>query len=206
MTDPVRSRFRGQEHAGKYHSRNPVARAMVDHFAATLLQLAGRTGAPRVHEVGCGEGHLCSILAAAGYQVRGCDLDAAAIARARAEAAEQGLAIDFQVRDLFTQTPDRDAEELVVCLEVLEHLEEPERAMEVLVRLARPHLIVSVPREPVWRLLNMARGRYLGSLGNTPGHIRHWSASRFVAFVSRYAEVREVRKPLPWTMLLCRCG
>jgi hypothetical protein len=30
-----------------------------------------------------------------------------------------------------------------------------------------------VPREPIWRIGNMARGRYLGDLGNTPGHIQH---------------------------------
>ena len=36
-------------------------------------------------------------------------------------------------------------------------------------------LLVSVPREPLWRGLNMARGAYMRDLGNTPGHVNHWS-------------------------------
>ena len=45
---------------------------------------------------------------------------------------------------------------------------------------ARRHLLVSVPREPLWRGLNMARGAYLKDLGNTPGHVNHWSKRTFV--------------------------
>jgi hypothetical protein len=87
---------------------------------------------------------------------------------------------------------------------VLEHLADPVRALGVLARLAQPHLIVSVPREPLWRLLNVARGRYWPALGNTPGHLQHWSARRFLALLEDQLEVREVRLPLPWTMALCR--
>jgi hypothetical protein len=65
-------------------------------------------------------------------------------------------------------------------------------------------LILSVPREPLWRLLNIARGHYMCSFGNTPGHLQHWSASRFRSLVGRHAEIVESRTPLPWTMLLCR--
>jgi 2-polyprenyl-3-methyl-5-hydroxy-6-metoxy-1,4-benzoquinol methylase len=92
----------------------------------------------------------------------------------------------------------------VVCCEVLEHLADPARALALLARLAQPHLIVSVPREPLWRILNLARGRYWAALGNTPGHLQHWSARRFLALLHDHVEVREVRTPLPWTMALCR--
>jgi hypothetical protein len=72
-------------------------------------------------------------------------------------------------------------------------------------RVARGgNLLVSVPREPLWRGLNMARGAYLRDLGNTPGHLNHWSRRGFVALLSRHGEVREVRSPFPWTMLLVR--
>jgi hypothetical protein len=65
-------------------------------------------------------------------------------------------------------------------------------------------VVVSVPREPIWCGLNMVRGKYFSKLGNTPGHIQHWSSSDFVNLVSKYFDVVEVKKPLPWTMLLCR--
>ena len=77
-------------------------------------------------------------------------------------------------------------------------------ALDVLAKLARPHLIASVPREPLWRILNVARGRYWSELGNTPGHLQHWSRTTFIALLQQRFEVIEVRNPLPWTMALCR--
>jgi hypothetical protein len=69
-------------------------------------------------------------------------------------------------------------------------------------RVARRHLLVSVPHEPLWRALNVARGAYLRELGNTPGHVNHWTRRGFVAMLSRHGQVIEVRSPFPWTMVL----
>ena len=94
--------------------------------------------------------------------------------------------------------------DLTVCCEVLEHLEDPLEGLEALYRSRAPSLIVSVPREPLWRVMNMVRLRYWGALGNTPGHLNHWSARRFVDFAARRFHVEEVRQPLPWTFLKLR--
>jgi 2-polyprenyl-3-methyl-5-hydroxy-6-metoxy-1,4-benzoquinol methylase len=188
----------------KYTTSNPLARLLVDNFARNLDMLVERSGARQIHEVGCGEGFLTTRLAQRGLNLRGSDLSATAIAEARARAREQGLAIPFQVADLYGLSPATDAAELVICCEVLEHVPDPERALRMLAGLARPWLILSVPREPLWRLLNMARGHYLCSFGNTPGHLQHWSASRFRRMVGYHAAIVERRTPLPWTMLLCR--
>jgi hypothetical protein len=61
-----------------------------------------------------------------------------------------------------------------------------------------------VPREPLWRALNLARGAYVRDLGDTPGHVNHWSRRAFTALLARHGEVVEARAPLPWTMLLVR--
>jgi hypothetical protein len=55
-------------------------------------------------------------------------------------------------------------------------------------------------------MTNMARGAYLRELGNTPGHLNHWSKRSFVSLLSRYGKVEHVRSPFPWTMLLVRVG
>jgi 2-polyprenyl-3-methyl-5-hydroxy-6-metoxy-1,4-benzoquinol methylase len=188
----------------KYGTHNPIARWLMQGFLDALAGLLARTGAERAHEVGCGEGRLSVFLARRLRQVRGSDFSSQVIAQAREEARRAGAEITFKVASLYDLRPEVDAEELIVCCEVLEHLAEPERALEVLAGLARPHLIVSVPREPLWRLLNLARGKYLGALGNTPGHLQHWSAATFVSFLGHRFEVVEVRTPLPWTMALCR--
>ena len=136
--------------------------------------------------------------------MRGSDLSPATIAEARRRSAGITPAIPFQVANLYELDPERDAAELVVCCEVLEHLPDPPRALEVLGRLARPYLIASVPREPLWRILNIARGKYWSNLGNTPGHLQQWSRRAFVALLAQRFDVVEVRNPLPWTMALCR--
>ena len=97
-----------------------------------------------------------------------------------------------------------DSAELIVCCEVLEHLQNPQKAFKSLQRIVKKNLILSVPREPIWRLLNFMRGKYLSEFGNTPGHIQHWSRYSFIKTVSRYFDIIEVKSPLPWTMLLCQ--
>ena len=194
----------GGNHYPKYTTRNPLARRLVSGFMAALADLAERSGAKQVHEVGCGEGFLCTMLAQKDFTVRGSDISAPAVAIARQRAAALGLRVTFRAADLHDLTPETDSAEILVCCEVLEHLTDPARALALLARLARPHLIVSVPREPLWRMLNLARGRYWAALGNTPGHLQHWSTRGFLALLEDHVEVREVRTPLPWTMALCR--
>lgn len=196
--------FQGRYSADKYQSKNPLARGLVQNFMSTVLSLARKTGVASVHEVGCGEGQLCGMFAQAGMNVRGCDISRASLDVAESEARRIGLDIKFRQASVYELDPNVDADELVVCCEVLEHLEDPEHALRVLSGLARPYLILSVPREPLWRILNMARGKYLRALGNTPDHIQHWSTRQFVSLVERYIDVIVVKTPLPWTILLCK--
>ncbi|MEM7022391.1 MAG: class I SAM-dependent methyltransferase [Pseudomonadota bacterium] len=188
----------------KYTSRNPLVRLLVANFRSNLRELAEQTGAHQVHEVGCGEGFLARQLAAQGFSVRGSDLSGTTIAEARQRSAEVAPPIAYQVADLYQLSPERDAAELVICCEVLEHLPDTARALSILRQLARPYLIVSVPKEPLWRILNMLRGKYWSALGNTPGHLQHWTRDGFTTLLRRHFDVLEVRAPLPWTMALCR--
>jgi 2-polyprenyl-3-methyl-5-hydroxy-6-metoxy-1,4-benzoquinol methylase len=173
-------------------------------FLRSLDELVELTGAKEAHEVGCGEGELAIRLARRGLRTRATDAFPQVLEEARSRARRSGVEIDFEAIPVEALDPARDGAELVVCCEVLEHLTDPEHALEALARLARPWLIASVPREPLWRILNLARLSYVGDLGNTPGHLNHWSRHEFVRFLeSRFAAV-EMRTPMPWTMALCR--
>jgi 2-polyprenyl-3-methyl-5-hydroxy-6-metoxy-1,4-benzoquinol methylase len=188
----------------KYGTSNPVARRLMAGFMSQLDELVERTGARDAHEVGCGEGELAIRLAQRGIRMRGTDAFPQVLEEARRRAVAAGVEIDFEATPVEELDPGHHGAELIVCCEVLEHLTDPERALEVLAGLARPWLIASVPREPLWRALNLARLSYVGDLGNTPGHLNHWSKRDFVRFLTRRFEVIEVRSPTPWTMVLCR--
>lgn len=188
----------------KYGTRNPIERRLVDGFLEQVGGLVDRTDASEAHEVGCGEGELSMLLARRGLRVRGSDVSAEVIFKARRRAQEADIDVEYRAAPISALRPEADAAELIVCCEVLEHLEDPEAGLDTLAGLATPWLLVSVPREPIWRALNLARGKYLRDLGNTPGHLGHWSRRGFLEMLRRRVQVVEARSPLPWTMALCR--
>jgi 2-polyprenyl-3-methyl-5-hydroxy-6-metoxy-1,4-benzoquinol methylase len=188
----------------KYGTSNPVARRLMAGFMSDLDELVERSDAREAHEVGCGEGEVSIRLARRGIRVRGTDAFPRVLEEARRRTAAAGVEVDFEAAAVEELDPATHAAELVLCCEVLEHLEDPRRGLEMLARLARPWLIASVPREPFWRALNLARLSYVGALGNTPGHLSHWSKRGFERFLGERFEVVEIRSPIPWTMALCR--
>jgi 2-polyprenyl-3-methyl-5-hydroxy-6-metoxy-1,4-benzoquinol methylase len=188
----------------KYGTSNPIARRLMARFLGDLDALVERAGASEVHEVGCGEGELAIRLARSGLRARGTDAFPQVLEEARRRASAADVEVDFEATPVERLEPGRHDSELIVCCEVLEHLEDPDRALGVLAGLARPWLIASVPREPLWRALNLARLSYVGQLGNTPGHLNHWTRRAFVRFLTSRFEVIEVRSPTPWTMALCQ--
>jgi 2-polyprenyl-3-methyl-5-hydroxy-6-metoxy-1,4-benzoquinol methylase len=218
--EPANRRFRGYHAAAvnrastaripggnvydKYGTTNPIERRLVNGFLRRLDRLVDRTEARTAHELGCGEGELALRLANRGLRVTGTDASAEVIAEARRRASARRGAVEFRAAPLETLDPARDSAELILCCEVLEHLDDPSRGLETIATLARPWAIVSVPREPLWRVLNLARLEYVSDLGNTPGHLHHWSRRAFIRFLESRLEVVEVQMPLPWTMALCR--
>ncbi|WP_208789123.1 class I SAM-dependent methyltransferase [Xanthomonas cissicola] len=189
----------------KYNTVNPIARRLMRGFLSSFGELVALAGTPsEALEVGCGEGELSMRMDAAGWRVQACDIaeDAVQEARRRINAARLNIPVKrADVRDIGGCYRPVD---LVVCCEVLEHLDSPEQALQTLLALSRRYVLVSVPREPIWRMLNVMRGSYWTDLGNTPGHIQHWSRREFLAMLSDHAEVVHVRNPLPWTIALCR--
>lgn len=190
----------------KYGSTNPVVRRLMRGFESTLDELFTRAAPGSVLDVGCGEGVLTERWAtrAGAGRIVGVDLDDAELRTHWATRERAGL--EFRVASA-ERLPFADGEfELAAAIEVLEHVEDPSRMLAEMRRVATRHLLVSVPREPLWRALNMARGAYLRELGNTPGHVNHFSRRGFARLVAGYGEVLEVRAPFPWTMLLVRVG
>jgi len=188
----------------KYHSKNPIVKHIMGGFHSSLIDLVRKADPRTIHEIGCGEGYWVLKWAQQGIAARGCDFSSQVIDMARKNAEANCLSAQmFDVRSIYEVEPERDSADLIVCCEVLEHLEHPEKGLQALRRITKKSLIVSVPDEPLWRILNLARGKYVSHMGNTPGHIQHWSRTGFIKLASTYFDVVETRLPLPWIMLLC---
>lgn len=210
MTPPTRSKtevgelFTAVVHAEKYQAGNWISRRLVYNFMTTLLQFVQQVGSVDIHEVGCGEGHLLGMLARNHFQVRGCDVSETSLAVATRESERHGLNFPLQIKSVYDLDPAVDSADTVLCCEVLEHLVDPDAALAKLVSVTRKDLILSVPREPIWQLLNLVRGKYWHALGNTPGHYQQWTRQMFVDLVAVHAEIVSIKTPLPWTMIHCR--
>jgi ubiquinone/menaquinone biosynthesis C-methylase UbiE len=189
-------------HEAKYDARNPIARWLVGGFLKAVCELVEQAAPRTILEVGCGEGRLAHEL----------------LARLPAKAApERYLAtdvaldrvsrgldprIEFQAASIYELPFAARSFDLVLCCEVLEHLHEPARGLAEVARVADRHVLLSTPWEPTWRILNVARGKYLRDLGNTPGHVQHFSRRALVRLATRELEVTATRTPLPWTVVL----
>ena len=182
----------------KYASSNPIERRMMQGFFAALDACVDGLAPTAVLEVGCGEGEVLERMIGTfpAARVAGIDLHDE---RLLAEWAERGL--PAKVGDINAIDAADGEYDLVLAIEVLEHVPEPERALREIARVCRGQVVLSVPREPIWRIGNMARGRYLRQLGDTPGHVNHWSAGSFRRLVARHFDVEQVHRPLPWMMI-----
>ena len=188
----------------KYGSTNPVVRRLMANFETTLDELFTAADPQSILDVGCGEGVLVHQWAQrlGDKRVVGIDLEEDSIQAGWAE--RQAPNLEYQIMKA-ENLPFADGEfDMATAIEVLEHVPEPEHTVAEMARCASRWLLVSVPREPLWRGLNMARGAYIKDLGNTPGHLNHWSKRSFVKLLSQHGEVVQARSPFPWTMLLVR--
>jgi 2-polyprenyl-3-methyl-5-hydroxy-6-metoxy-1,4-benzoquinol methylase len=190
----------------KYGSTNPVVRRLMDGFHRTLDELWAKAAPRSVLDVGCGEGVLTHEWARrlGDGRIVGIDLDDPKL---RAEWDKRRRPnLELRVEEASSLSFADGEFDLATAIEVLEHVPEPEQTVAEMARVAGSHLLVSVPREPLWRGLNLARGAYLGQLGNTPGHVNHWSKRSFLSMLRRHGTVEEARSPFPWTMVLVRLG
>ncbi len=185
----------------KYGSSNPIERRLMAAFLARLDDALPAEAPRRILEVGVGEGEVADRVAGRYPDafVTGIDLPDPSLAE---HWSSKRFAASFA--DIGSLPFGDDGFDLVLAIEVLEHVSDPAAALRELARVGRCDVVLSVPREPVWRVANMARGKYWGDLGNTPGHVQHWSRAGFVRLVGTHLDVMSVHSPTPWTMVAAR--
>lgn len=188
----------------KYRTRNPVARVLMSGFLGAFDSLLGECQSiESALEVGCGEGELTIRVAARCPRITAFDIAPEVIKEAKQRLSASKVQASLRVDSIYNLNANTDSTDLVVCCEVMEHLENPPLALDKLHQVCRKYLITSVPREPLWRALNLARGKYIGAMGNTPGHVQHWSRGAYLRLLQSRFRILQVRSPLPWTMVLC---
>lgn len=186
----------------KYTSTNRLVQYLNRVYLRNITRLVQRAQPARLLDVGCGEGvvlrHLDRHLS--GITAIGLDVDGTGL-----RVAQSQNSVSLVQGSVYALPFATGSFDLVLCCEVLEHVDDPDAALAELSRVSGNRVLLSVPHEPIWRIANMARLKYLRHFGNTTGHIQHWTRWAFLRLVRRHLDIAEVRTWLPfWSMLLAR--
>lgn len=199
----------GQD-AAKYGSTNPVVRTLLDRWTSRLHTVLGPLSGT-VLDVGVGEALCLQRILAADAGDRPADTPAAQVVgieyrHDKALVADLLPPLDVVVGDAgLLPFPDASAD-LVLCIEVLEHLPTVLPAVAELARVTGDRCVVSVPWEPWFRLGNLARGKNVGRLGNDPEHLRAFTPRRLRrTLLTAFSEVTVI-PVFPWLVADARKG
>jgi ubiquinone/menaquinone biosynthesis C-methylase UbiE len=185
----------------KYNNCNPISNFLVNNFLNQIFITVKSIRFDSFLEVGCGDGMVLKKLRTflQNKNAYAIDIDLFEVKDALKNAPyciiSQASAYALPFKD--------NSIDLVLCCEVMEHLDNPERALEEIRRVAKKTIIISVPNEPLWCILNMIRGAYWRDFGNTPGHLNNWRSKQIIRLVNKYIHVDDIKNPIPWTLIQC---
>jgi 2-polyprenyl-3-methyl-5-hydroxy-6-metoxy-1,4-benzoquinol methylase len=190
----------------KYNTKNVLHKLLMNNFIRNfhhLLDTHVGKDIGTICEIGCAEGELLKIVREKfpSAELHACDLSPEEINKAQKNC--EGLNVHFSIQDAQNLSAYHTSQfDLVICCEVLEHLPKPVSGLIELERITSQHILISVPNEPTWSILNLMRGKYIQDLGNTPGHLNHWNKKRFKQFLNQAKNLRIIstKYPFPWQM------
>lgn len=185
----------------KFQTRNPVVRRLIDRFYGGLIEAVEPLEFTSLLDAGCGEGETLARLGSAlPPKAAAVDVSPEAVEFT----AKRFPAVEVSRHTINALPFAAGSFDLVLCLEVLEHVPNPAPALAELARVADGHVVISVPHEPWFRIGSLLRGKYVRSLGNHPEHVNHWNPHSLRAFLEPQAEVLSVRRSFPWLIAVCR--
>lgn len=187
----------------KYQEKFIISRLIVNFFLNDLKELFPKGKIRKIAEVGAGEGYITKIIGKNYKNSQIISSDSSLKIIEIAKKNNQFQNVKFEIQDVEDTSYKSNYFDLVVCIEVLEHVNNPQKALDEIYRISKKYLLISVPREPMWRFFNILRGKYLFSLGNTPGHLNHWSLRSFKKLLTNSGyKIIKIKTPLPWMIFL----
>ncbi len=185
----------------KHTSKNPLQKFLIGNFYKELISSIKKLTIESALDVGCGEGFTLNKLSEnkIGKRLEGIDFQKTAIDAGKRVHPN----LNLKVGNIYHLPYKDNSFDLIICTEVLEHLEDPKKALSEIQRVSSRYVILSVPNEPFFMIANFLRGKNLRRWGNDIEHIHHWSSKGFQKFVENQSvKVIQKKLPFPWTLLL----
>ena len=195
----------------KYDYNDPVRRFLIKRFFSQLIKDVSHAKPQSLADIGCGEGFVLKTMLdnsivkhdENGFHAAGIDISKSAVAVAQ----KQLPGLNIQVGSIYEIPFEDNSHDVVLCNEVLEHLENPAKALQELRRVSSKYVIVSVPHEPWFMLGSLFGGKYIKAFGNHPEHINHWnplSLKKTLKENGLHVEKIRFYSTFPWLLAVCR--
>lgn len=171
----------------KYKSKNPLKRSMVERLNYRILDIVGNIinnkADVRILDAGCGEGFIDRLIIDRypGVRITGLEFTKEAITIAKAT----NPSVEYIQGDVCNMPFKDRSFDFVLCTEVLEHLQDPEKAMKEIMRVSTGRFLITVPNEPWFCIGNMIVLKNISRLGNPIDHINHWTKGSFTDFLRK---------------------
>jgi ubiquinone/menaquinone biosynthesis C-methylase UbiE len=184
----------------KYTSKNPLQKFLINNFLRTVYLCLEDLKINSILDAGCGEGFVLSEFKKRGIGnfLEGIDSSEKALNKGR----ELFPYLSLKLGNIYNLLYEDKSFDLVICTEVIEHLDEPDKAMEEIVRVSRKYCLLSVPNEPLFMISNFLRGKNILRCGSDIDHLQHWSSRAFERFIKRKLKILTLKRPFPWTVIL----
>lgn len=184
----------------KHTSKNFIQQFLLSKYYQSLVSLFPKD-VKTVLDVGCGEGFVIPHLPA-NVSYLGLDFNSESLNQAQklqsAIARKKNIKLLFAQTDISQVLSNPKHFDLVLCLEVMEHIKNFDIVLQALARLSFNNMILSVPNEPFFQLSNFLSGKYLSSWGNHPEHVNHWTTKAFSRLIEKYFTIVKKSYPFPW--------
>ncbi|MBU1110363.1 class I SAM-dependent methyltransferase [Patescibacteria group bacterium] len=188
----------------KYQSRNPVKKFLLQNFLNRIGSLVKQHNIIEIIDLGCGEGFVINHLKKTrrAYQFTGADISQTALEQARTLNPNANFR-QLNINDLHSLYKEQF--DLALCLEVLEHLERPEKVLEEMAKLRCRYFIISVPWEPYFNLL--ARIAAIFSFRDRVNpmenqHIQHFNPKNLSQLVANHFSIKKLIRQFPWLIVV----
>lgn len=185
----------------KYLTSNPLKRKLINKFLKDMYFYIKQLQSKTILDIGCGEGFVDMFLLQKNprYQIKGVDISQQKIKIAKKRMPR----LSVQEADAYNLPFKANTFDLTICTEVLEHLDNPQKAISEALRVSRQHCLFSVPNEPLFSLLSLLSGAHLSRLGKHPDHVSFWDKKSFRNLVQEYfTEPVMVKTSSVWILVI----
>lgn len=188
----------------KYQTRNPIKKWLLKRFIYNITTLIGQIKPTTILDVGCGEGLIIEKIIHHNQidpqKITGVDYSSSALKIAKQKNFDSNfIKMDAQKLKIKSNTYD-----LVIALEILEHLKNPLQSIKEIKRVSKSHCIFSVPHEPWFSLLSFIAGMYINRFGRHPEHVNFWTLKKFHSLINKEFSNTKVYSSFPWTIVVAQ--